>query len=473
MEPGIGSGVAPASYHNDSYTVKDKDKLCAAFHFYFFGCADVIEKLLHHKPELATEVDNFDRSPLHMAALLPYLDNFLYPKLYRKIFLTGKMLIRNDGGLSCYKVDQNKQSALHVAVKEGNAALVDVILYYCRDCLEMVDNDGRIALHLAVNNAAEIFLRSGRYRLKFIICSVTSERMINCIDKKGQTALDIALEKQNDDPQLYRAIMGYLCQHGAVKKIFDEGSTSRTTPSTKTLRWNSNLISVSAVLIATVAFAAAFTLPGGTGNQAQGPPAPILINTNLFKLFVISDTLAFCFSIASAILLNFAGFRSHVEDPIITQFSLEALCIALVSLSITFGAAIHLVVASKCLWLAVLVWVMVCFLPLGIRAMALLGKLFLFTPRGHYVFFLLNGYRLAWSILFPLIWVVSVVFYYPIVRLSLSWVLKKLYGIKSLEEVRYNGVRSLAKAPRNNRRISSLELRFWRILFRYVLSLNA
>ncbi|GLJ22602.1 hypothetical protein SUGI_0425320 [Cryptomeria japonica] len=167
---------------------------------------DVIEKLLHHKPELATEVDNFDRSPLHMAALLPYLDNFLYPKLYRKIFLTGKMLIRNDGGLSCYKVDQNKQSALHVAVKEGNAALVDVILYYCRDCLEMVDNDGRIALHLAVNNAAEIFLRSEGHHLKFIIYSVTSERLINCIDNKGQTALDIALEKQNDDPQLYRAV---------------------------------------------------------------------------------------------------------------------------------------------------------------------------------------------------------------------------------------------------------------------------
>ncbi|GLJ22593.1 hypothetical protein SUGI_0425540 [Cryptomeria japonica] len=97
--------------------------------------ADVIEKLLHHKPEIATEVDNFDRTPLHMAALLPYLH----------YFLTGKMLIRNDSG---YKVDQNKQSALHVAVKEGNAALVDVILYYSRDCLEMVDNDGRIALHL-------------------------------------------------------------------------------------------------------------------------------------------------------------------------------------------------------------------------------------------------------------------------------------------------------------------------------------
>ncbi|GLJ22589.1 hypothetical protein SUGI_0425180 [Cryptomeria japonica] len=109
MEPGIGLGVAPTVRRN------------------------VIEKLLHHKPEIATQVDNFDRTPLHMAALLPYLH----------YFLTGKMLIRNDSG---YKVDKNKQSALHVAVKEGNAALVDVILYYS---LEMVDNDGRIALHLS------------------------------------------------------------------------------------------------------------------------------------------------------------------------------------------------------------------------------------------------------------------------------------------------------------------------------------
>ncbi|GLJ22594.1 hypothetical protein SUGI_0425230 [Cryptomeria japonica] len=158
--------------------------------------------------------------------------------------------------------------------------------------------------------------------------------------------------------------------------------------------WNSNLISVSVVLIATVAFAAAFTLPGGTGNQAQGPPANILINTNLFKLFVIFDTLVFCFSVASAILLNFACFHSQVEDWIITEFSLRALYIALVSLSLTFGAAIHLVVASKCLWLAVLVWVMVCLLPIGC-AMSLFGKLFLFTPRGHYVFFLLKGFGLA------------------------------------------------------------------------------
>ncbi|XP_059075304.1 uncharacterized protein LOC131875248 [Cryptomeria japonica] len=339
------------------------------------------------------------------------------------------------------EVTPGGNTVLHIAAYHGSLPFVHKLLQLSNANLEdgmtflkAKNMEGNTALHEAALGGSEQVVNT---LLEFC------PDLVNEINKASETALFKACE--------------------GVKISTFEG----------TLRWNSNLISVSAVLIATVAFAAAFTLPGGTGNQARGPPAPILININLFKLFVIFDTLAFCFSIASAILLNFAGFRSHVEDWIITQFSLEALYIAVLSLSITFGAAIHLVVASKCLWLAVSVWVMVCLLPICIRAMSLFGKAYLFIPRGHYVFILLEGFGLAYNMLFPLIWVVSVVFFYPIVRLSLSRVLKKLYGIKSLEEVRYNGVRSLAEAPRNNRQISSLELRFWRILFRYVISQNA
>ncbi|GLJ22596.1 hypothetical protein SUGI_0425260 [Cryptomeria japonica] len=142
---------------------------------------DVIKKLLENEPELATEVDTFNRTPLHMAAL------YQFP-------------------VAMFPLDQNKQSALHVAAKEGNATLVKVILNYGSDCLEMVDKDGRNAFHLAVNNAVVIFRRVGKI-LRWIISSVMSERLINCIDNNGQTALDIALKKCNEDPQLYGAVL--------------------------------------------------------------------------------------------------------------------------------------------------------------------------------------------------------------------------------------------------------------------------
>ncbi|GLJ22604.1 hypothetical protein SUGI_0425340 [Cryptomeria japonica] len=168
-----------------------------------------------------------------------------------------------------------------------------------------------------------------------------------------------------------------------MKKIFHE--SSGTVPSSYTKLFNANVISVSAVLIATVAFAAAFTPPGGTHIHGQ---------RLVFKLFVIFDALAFCYSIASAIILNFAFSFSETEDRILTEISMNALWLAVLSLLLTFGAAIHdLVVASKCLWLAVLVWVVVCLLPIWIRAMSLRGKLYLFIPPERYVHILLGSLR--------------------------------------------------------------------------------
>ncbi|GLJ22608.1 hypothetical protein SUGI_0425400 [Cryptomeria japonica] len=385
----------------------------------------VIGALLRHKPELATEVDNFHRTPLHMAALFQFPVGIIpsFSRDREKLPLIGEMLIR-ENNFSCYKVDLKKQSALHVAVKEGNAALVKVILKYSSDCLEMVDEDGRTALHLAVNYAPQIFERVGGDRLKAIISSVMSKRLINCIDNKGQTAFDIALQKGNEDRRLYRSIIGYLHNHGAFKKIIDEDSS--TILSIKAETWKSDIISVSAVLIATVAFAAAFTLPGGIETKGQGPPAPILINSILFKVFVIFDALAFCYSIGSAILLNFACFASQVEDPVISEISSNALWVALVSLSITFGAAIHLVVASKCLWLAVLVWVMVCLLPVWIRAMSIAGKAHLF-PRDRYI--LAEGIGLVYSVFISIAWVAWVVFFFGLIHPSWCWLRKKIYGI--------------------------------------------
>ncbi|KAH9289600.1 hypothetical protein KI387_033717, partial [Taxus chinensis] len=321
----------------------------------------VIQKLLEIRPVLARQTDNLCRTPLHVAALIPFFE--VKP---RKIPKIGEMLIKEDI-LCCYKVDQNRQSALHIAAKVGNATLVKEILYHSSDCLEMVDKDGRSALHLAVQNAAQIFDIVGGDDLKTIITSVMSKRLINWVDNNGKTALDMAIDCKNEDPQLYMSVINYLLKCGGNRNMLEAGTTESSPTSNGKSKWKTEFISVSAVLIATVAFAAAFTLPGGIDSQAGDPPTPVLIGTFLFKMFVIFDSLAFCYSIASAFLLTYALFGNQAEDPRITGISLTALWIALVSLSLTFGSAIHLVVAPNCLWLAVLVWVMVCILPICIR----------------------------------------------------------------------------------------------------------
>ncbi|KAI4369446.1 hypothetical protein MLD38_017883 [Melastoma candidum] len=71
-----------------------------------------------------------------------------------------------------------------------------------------------------------------------------------------------------------------------------------------------------ATLIATVTFAAAFTFPGGYQNNGPNEGMAVLASKLAFKVFVISDTLAFCCSIA-AVYLQFGtsggGYYEHVR----------------------------------------------------------------------------------------------------------------------------------------------------------------
>ena len=62
---------------------------------------------------------------------------------------------------------------------------------------------------------------------------------------------------------------------------------------TETYTGNTSLV---AILIATITFAAAFTLPGGYSTDAGNEGLPIMARKIAFQAFLISDTLAMCSS---------------------------------------------------------------------------------------------------------------------------------------------------------------------------------
>ncbi|GLJ22989.1 hypothetical protein SUGI_0433620 [Cryptomeria japonica] len=149
-------------------------------------------RLTFRRPGIVKIGDEYGRTALHIAALIPALLPISQMKL-KKICQIGAIILKNDGELCC-KVDKIGQSALHTAAKEGNEYLVEKILQHNNLCIEMVDNDGRNDLHLAVMTASKIFYRAG-YSLKTIISSVMEKKLVDCADKEGHTALDLAIQK--------------------------------------------------------------------------------------------------------------------------------------------------------------------------------------------------------------------------------------------------------------------------------------
>ncbi|KAH9319385.1 hypothetical protein KI387_021154, partial [Taxus chinensis] len=149
----------------------------------------VIKRLIHHNPDLLKEVDNSHKTVRHHDAYLKEMSQI------------AKILLKKDTSL-CYQVDMNGHSALHIAVKEANVDLVREILNYGKDCIKMADNDGRNALHLAVNNAVQIFDRISRH-IKTLLLLIMSRRMIKNRDNNGKRALDIAVDNIAKDERLF------------------------------------------------------------------------------------------------------------------------------------------------------------------------------------------------------------------------------------------------------------------------------
>lgn len=138
------------------------------------------------------------------------------------------------------------------------------------------------------------------------------------------------------------------------------------------LKRTSEGCSVVAVLIATVAFAAAYTIPGGP-NQETG--LPLLLYQPFFVVFTVTDVLSLTFSLTAVVTFlsistspfRLQDFKYTLPYKLILGFTFLFLAVAL--MMVAFAATIILMIHKRETWTRIALYT-ASFLPVAIFALS-------------------------------------------------------------------------------------------------------
>ncbi|PPD70421.1 hypothetical protein GOBAR_DD32694 [Gossypium barbadense] len=328
---------------------------------------DFIVKLTKTRRSALSETDKFGWTPLHYTAHFGAVDIF-------KVFLD------HIDSSTARKRDKQGMTVIHIAAREGEVTILKELAYKFPEIWDLQDNKGQTAFHLAVE-------RGKLDCVKFILATKLSHYgLINQKDNEGNTALHLAtihgknqqifelLIKDCRVDKSARNMEGFtvidiilLKEYGFFEKtwitmsvasnggleslehaINKDGRKTRSTepepaaikkPSSDQLHTIASINLLVTTLIATISFAAGFTMPGGYKSDGPGEGMAILSRKLAFRVFVIANALAFCFSSTSMFLhycksfvekLDAHAFYMYITS-LLTSYGITAMVIAFVS----------------------------------------------------------------------------------------------------------------------------------------------
>ncbi|EYU38487.1 hypothetical protein ABFS82_12G136100 [Erythranthe guttata] len=361
------------------------------------GELDVLKVLMEAIPQLLATVDQSNTTALHTAAAQGHIEvvGFLLEKnsslatiarnngktaLHSSArnghFEVVKSLLSKEPGIAVWS-DKKGQTALHMAVKGNNTQVIDELISSDASLLTISDGKGNTALHIAT--------RKGRPQ---IVQTLLKHKGLNkeAINKSGETALDTAEKSGHSDvatilrengvknaksltpqarelkqtvsdikhevhDQLEHTRQTRKKVRGIAKrlnKMQSEGLNNAITSTT-----------VVAVLIATVAFAAIFTVPGQYVDDPKNIPAGFSageanIAPNVeFTIFLIFDSLALFISLAVVIVQTSVVVVERKAKKQLMAVINKLMWLACVFVSVAFLALCYIVVGDGERWLAI------------------------------------------------------------------------------------------------------------------------
>ncbi|KAG6509777.1 hypothetical protein ZIOFF_027782 [Zingiber officinale] len=354
------------------------------------GHIHIVNLLLETDASLAKIAKKNGKTVLHSAARMGHVD-------------VVKLLLEKDPSIGL-RTDKKGQTAFHMAAKGQNVEMLMALLEPDESIVNLEDGKGNRPLHIATRKGN---LKASQTMPLFNLCYLCASSSliisialdlqivqvllqvegieVNAVNRTGETALSIAQKTENED------IAAILTEFGAVvaKESTNTASAAKQLKQTvsdikhdvqsqlkqtrqtvmrvqkikKRLKKlhlgglnnaiNSN--TVVAVLIATVAFAAIFQLPGSFVDQAQ-PKFTLgqayIADNAAFITFLVFDSLALFISLAVVVVQTSLIVIEQKAKRRMVFVMNKLMWLACLFISVAFISLTYIVVGKQDLWLA-------------------------------------------------------------------------------------------------------------------------
>ncbi|KAI8551767.1 hypothetical protein RHMOL_Rhmol06G0212000 [Rhododendron molle] len=312
------------------------------------GCLEIVKEILEVYPWAVEHMDHQGRTILHVAIKYRQMEVL---DLVEQMGLLVKRLER--------KLDMKSNTILHMVGEKTEDRIVPELR---SPAFEMQEN---LLLYEVSASPLKFMLNSNWFLiasiyLKTVFLKVGALCLLN-LQRVWDICPGSLLNTLNEDKK-------------TAQKLFEEDIEPLRKKAKEWLQRTAEHCSLVAVLIATVAFAAAYTIPGGP-NQSTG--FPILLDRPFFVVFTLTDVLSLTFALTSVIIfLRILTSPFCLKDfkqslPQILMLGVTLLILSVSMMMFAFAATVILMINKREEWTKVALYT-ASLLPVTIFALSYL-----------------------------------------------------------------------------------------------------